>query len=445
MSTDDNQTYDISVEVIRKLVNKSGKANNQIEKYFNNINNGNIPTWDERQHVNILLSAVFNKEEKVLYVEAKNQIKIVQVLMENFQSNQIVMMENIIKLLIEFNKINVFEISKFLGIVISFLTEPIGEIKKLLNSINEYLNSIDMVTIYYYINENNHDMYTQLSNPGMITRMFTETKKKGITSYYGHYTESLLRFAKMTATFNFEESCLIIKECINAGILRPCFRKEIIVNNILCECLKIAKENYWYSESEFIPFVVSVRNMISLMQDSTDGGGRSSYFNYILKKYCPSLFKKYCLDDGFTESSEKNIEVIYSSQSVQEGLTLEKLKEYYSGKVEGIDYSSKELWNILISYEQQKTGKLDILFEYFRDSHYPYTWGFDNCEYHHIPTAILWNNVEWSDKIRNFIMEQGGHAGLYNIIKMCAVIGEDAMGKKYFEQFVRLCEFLVFE
>lgn len=42
-------------------------------------------------------------------------------------------------------------------------------------------------------------------------------------------------------------------------------------------------------------------------------------------------------------------------------------------------------------------------------------------------------------------MEQGGRAGLYNVIKMCSIIGEDEMSKKYFEQFIKLCELIVFE
>jgi hypothetical protein len=43
------------------------------------------------------------------------------------------------------------------------------------------------------------------------------------------------------------------------------------------------------------------------------------------------------------------------------------------------------------------------------------------------------------------MMKQGGRAGLYNAIKMCGIIGEDDLGKRFFEQFIRLCELLVFE
>lgn len=442
---DDKNIYDISVEVIRKLIKKDMSINKQVEKYFNNINNGNIPTWDTRQQVNVLLAAVFDKQDKIIYSNTKYQIGIAQELIRYFNNNQTLLMKNIIRLLKGFDKVGDFEISKILGIIIANLELPINEIKRILNYINEYLKCVDLTSVFYYISENNHNMYTQLSNPGMIMRLYNEAKEKGITSYYGCYTETLLRFAKMIAIYNFEESYSIIKECINAGILRPCFRKEIIVNNVLSECLRIAKENYWYSEEELMPFISRVRKMIKLMQDSTDGGGRSSYFNYILKNYYPSLFEDYSLDDGYTDYSEKTTYINHSNRSIKDGLILENLKEYYNGNIEGVDYSSKELWKTLITYEEERTGKLDILFEYFKESHYPYIWGFSNCEYHHIPTSILWEDLNWSDKIQDFIMEQGGHAALYNIVKMCTVIGEDALGKKYFEQFIRLCELLVFE
>ncbi|MGM0851050.1 MAG: hypothetical protein ACQEWI_00280 [Bacillota bacterium] len=41
------------------------------------------------------------------------------------------------------------------------------------------------------------------------------------------------------------------------------------------------------------------------MQESTEGGGRSEYFNLILKDYIPDLFDKYSLSNGFTNWKDK--------------------------------------------------------------------------------------------------------------------------------------------
>lgn len=73
----------------------------------------------------------------------------------------------------------------------------------------------------------------------------------------------------------------------------------------------------------------------------------------------------------------------------------------------------------------------------------PYVWGFGNCEHHHIQTAILWKNTKISDQIKNFVIEQDGRASLFNMIKIATIIRDDEIGKKFFEQFLRLCELLV--
>jgi len=73
----------------------------------------------------------------------------------------------------------------------------------------------------------------------------------------------------------------------------------------------------------------------------------------------------------------------------------------------------------------------------------PYVWGFRNCEHHHILIVILWKNTKTSDQIKNFVIEQGSRASLFNMVKIATIIGDDKMGKKFFEQFLRLCELLV--
>ncbi|GEM_PF-2809981 len=435
---------DIAVPVILKLINYKDVSTMGIEEYFKSINTGNILTWDRRRYLNVLLAALYSKQENIIYPEAKNQSRIMGIVLSYFNDNQVLMIQSIIQELGEMEKMNSFEMSQFLGIMISFLKLPVNLIKKYLNALARYTNKVGMSTIFYFIKENNPDMYSQISNPGMIKRMFTESKEKGITSYYGDYTETLLQFAKMIADFDFEQSYLIVRECINAGILRPCFRKEDIVDYVLCNCLKIAKENFWYTDRELTSYVSAVRDMIILMQESTDGGGRSNYYNYVLKEYLPNLYDKFSIDGGSSSHSEKYNQNEISIEEIKQSLNIQNIKKYYMGDIEA-DYSSKELWEILISYEKEKTGRLDILFKCFEESHYPYVWGFGNCEYHHIPTAILWKDSEWSHEIKNFMMKQGGRTGLYNTIKMCGIIGEDELGKKFFEQFIRLCELLVFE
>lgn len=308
--------------------------------------------------------------------------------------------------------------------MISSLSLPLSVIKKYLNVISRHQEKVNIPTIFYYIKENNPGLYIQISNPGTIHRFYIEAKERGITSYYGSHTEVLLRFARMIADYDFEKSYLMVRECINEGILRPCFRNEDIVDSVLCESLKIAKENFWYSDIELRPLVSKIKNMIVLMQDSTDGVGRSSYFNYVLKEYIPALYKEFSISGGRTSFSCKEIEITSTNEEVKQTLNIENLKKYYVGDIKGVDYSSKELWELLISYEKKKTGKLDILFDCFKECHYPYIQGFGNCEFHYIPTAILWNDPEWSYKIKEFIMEQGGRAGIYNIIKACSIVGE---------------------
>lgn len=440
----DDENYDISVYVIRKLINNSETSNRIVEDYFKKINTGNIPTWGRRQNVNVLLSATFNKQDMVLYIAGKNQAKITRIIINDYEKNQITMMDKIISLTVDMSMTNIFEISKSIGILISSLSLSLNKIKKYLTLLNQYPEKVDISTIIYYIQENNPGLFIQISNPGMIMRMYNKAKEKGISSYYGDYTENLLRFAKMMNDFDFEKSYLIIRKCVNAGILRPCFRKEDIVDYVLCDCLKIAIENLWYSEEELHPIVATLRNMIILMQDSTDGGGRGNYFNYILKEYLPNWLEEFSIDGGETSYSERTNEVTCSIDEVNKSLNVKNIMKYYKGDINA-DYSSIELWELLISYEIKETGKLDILFESFKEAHYPYIWGLGNCEYHYIPTAILWNNPDWSYKIKEFMMEQGGRAGLYNVIKMCSIIGKDELGKIYFEQFLKLCELIVFE
>lgn len=439
-----DESFDISVHVIRKLLNNAETSDQLIENYFKSINTGNIPTWDRRQNVNVLLSAVYEKQNLILYSSGKMQTKILKIVIDNYGKNEITMMNEIVTLIAETNKMNSFEVSKLVGILLSYVSLPLNKIKKYLVVLSRYAEKVNIATIIYYIQENNPGLFIQISNPGMIMRLYNKVKDEGIISYYGDYTENLLRFAKMMNNFDFERSYLIIRECINAGILRPCFRKEDIVDYVLCDCFKIAIENFWYSEEELKVIASKLRNMIILLQDSTDGGGRSNYFNYILKEYIPNLYEEYSINGGETSYSEKIEEVTCSIEEVSQSLSMKNIKDYYIGKI-SVDYSSKALWELLISYELKETGKLDILFECLNENHYPFIWGFGNCEYHHIPTAILWDNPDWACKIKDFMMEQGGRAGLYNVIKMCSIIGNDEMGKKYFEQFIKLCELIVFE
>jgi len=433
--------YDISVRIIYAIINKETNIDKQIEEYFNSINDGNIPTWDRRRDINLLISTVFYINDNIVYTEAKNHTFLIQIITENFNKNQVLMLEEILMHIRKIQKTNDFVTSKIIGILIAHLNISIREIKKFFNAITG-VKCISVDSVIYYLNNNNTDMFMELCNPSMILRQYNKIKEEGITNYYGSYMETLLRYAKIISVYNFEESYSIIKECVNVGILRPCFRKEIIVNDVLSKCLRIVKENAWYCESELIVFVKRIREMLKLMQDSTDGGGRSGYYNYVLANYYPTLVESYSLDNGYTDYDEISIDNF--DKNISEQVCLENLYKYYNGEVDGLDYSSKRLWTGLLTFERERTGTLDVLFKYFKDTHYPYIWGFPNCENHHIPSAILWKDTEWSDKIRDFIMDQGGHSGLFNMIKMSAVIGEDDFGKKCFEQLIRLCELLVF-
>jgi hypothetical protein len=58
---------DIAVPVILKLINYKDVSTIRIDEYFKDINTGNIPTWDRRHYLNVLLTALYNKKDKVIY------------------------------------------------------------------------------------------------------------------------------------------------------------------------------------------------------------------------------------------------------------------------------------------------------------------------------------------------------------------------------------------
>ncbi|MCG4586437.1 hypothetical protein L0P56_13170, partial [Anaerosalibacter bizertensis] len=106
------------------------------------------------------------------------------------------------------------------------------------------------------------------------------------------------------------------------------------------------------------------------------------------------------------------------------------LKKYYKCNIEA-PYYSLELWEKLIKLEFEENNHLDILFDVFKECKYPSMEGYPIFNYIHIPTSILLSNNETKDKMLEFIFNNPGRNGIFNMLRVYSLLGEVELGKKH--------------
>lgn len=81
--------------------------------------------------------------------------------------------------------------------------------------------------------------------------------------------------------------------------------------------------------------------------------------------------------------------------------------------------------------EFEENNHLDILFDVFKECKYPSMEGYPIFNYIHIPTSILLSNNETKDKMLEFIFNNPGRNGIFNMLRVYSLLGEVELGKKH--------------
>lgn len=423
------EEYYIHTIVLYNFINNKQIEIEKMEEEFKKNNISHYWTWDNNIDFNVFLSYVLNKERFEL-TEFEQGVNILRIFL-NKKNTQEDILNKWIEEIKQYNFIYknglIYSNSRIVGELISnWDFEPLL-IKRFLREISEYRSVIYFETILFIMFKNNNKLFNIVINKSMLD--YEVGKVLGTKDYYESTSESLYSFAAMYSKFDLNRKYQLLMRGLNNDILRPAFKGEDIFYRILTESLDIAYENYWIDKIELEEGISLIYKNIVELSEVTDNSKNLAYLKFVVEKHIPSS-QILELDDFYGIGSFDYKQIIRNDKFNINNININNLEKYYKCDIEA-PYYSLEFWENLIEIEMDENKSLDILFSVFKEYRYPSMDGYPIFDYIHIPTSILLSNDMTKDKMLEFIFENPGRNGIFNMLRVFSLLGEVDFGMKY--------------
>ena len=404
-------------------------------------------TWRINFELNNYIALTLDEEFRPCHSDYKLGIALRQIVHSYYSDRKTELLSAILQ---EVNKYNLvhknwfsYNNAVFIGECLASLDLNTAEVKRFVIDLRKFDSVVSSFQVLYAVMKRNPVLFKTIANPSIVASEYTNACKQ--LSYYDHNTDLGFMYATMMSQFDLTKAEALFESAINNSIFRPIFRKEDMLDYHLPSCLLTAYNNYWFSFEELENAIMRTVNLLKVAKDTLDSGAYSEYCKYLVKHCCPHLAD--IVQDYSVEAQNPEIPMgweTYGSTVVIDTITLDNLPQYYCCKVDGVNYSSFSVWKELVGFELEKDRELTILYQTLESHYFPMSISNKMSRCFHIITAVLISDSKTKPKAIKFIMEHAGRMGLINLIKACALVGDDQNGRKLIEQLIRLCEALVY-
>lgn len=419
----------INTLALYNLISNKTEEVEKLKEAFNKVNVRNFPTWATNIELNILL-AYLQKEKRICKLSEFNMgIDLVKVVYENYTDKDFIL-DEWLKIIKPYNFIYndwlKYSNSKILGVLIAKLNFSIINLRKFIRELIKYPSIIYMPIVFFSIYEYNNELFKKIVNKSILDKIL-ENEFYNNEDSYDILSDSLFKTASMyDGIDNFKKYELMIMG-INNSYVRPNYSEDLLLSLVLSKAIYIAYKNYWYDDNEVKSRCIQLFDILETANRNTENAGNTGYLKWVVFNCCKDNYE---LKKKLYDSDVRSLEYEYKSNATfnKDNVTIENISDYYECKVSGMPYSEIELWKELIGIEYKESKNLDILFNSLRKNYYPGYFGYRGINYYHIPTYILLDNVETKEKMVDFIINQGGEFGLYNMIKTYSLLSDREKG-----------------
>lgn len=441
-------TFMLNTIVFYNLMTNKDYGTEALKTRFEKVNQNNLPTWDRNIEANQYIAILCKENDTIYTPNYKFGIEIKNISISDNSLDSI--LQRIVSVVKDYNfsSYNWFKYknSNLIGAILATYPFAVDSIKKVLHLLFKYDSVVDMLTILYSIFNINFNLFKQVANEAILSKIYDNSTKQ--LSYYDYNSNVEHMFSAMYAYFNTDKSHQLLLKGLNNSICRPAFREEDLIKYVLPDCLRKFAVNNWYSEEQLETFALRIYYMLKIMSDTTDGGADLSFFKEVLLEYIPSssILNEDEIYNTKTKNADKETE---NSKGTVAGLqknnlSMESINHYYVCKIDGVDYNSTETWESLINFELENDKDLNKLFSVLKDNRYPEPYWSKVNEVFPLITAVLLKNPKAKQQTIDFIISQGGRSGLVNMIETSIFNSDISSGKHYFEGLLLLCEMIVY-
>ncbi len=448
VSQNKSESYEINTIILYGILAKEiiQEADIQARAIKSNINH--YEAWRTNIELNSYTLMLLDGKASTYHSDYRLGISLRKIVHEYYTNNKKEILPAFLKEINKYNLIykNWFKYYNtcFVGETLATLDFTDTEIKRFISELRKYRSVINTFQVLYIIMKRNLSLFKIIANPSLVSYEYTFVSKN--ISYYDDNSDLGYQYATMMSHFDILKSNALFENAVNNSIFRPIFRKEDMVDYHLPQSLLTAYENCWLSDEETEIYIRRTYSILKLTKETLDSGSYETYFKYVVEKCCPHL--EDILNDlssGDSKNLDRQRGWELNRDTVEMGdITLDNLSKYYNCQIEGINYSSRSVWEVLIEFELSQDKELKILYQTLENDCYPNSYYSKMSKCYPIISAILISNARTRTKALNYIMRYSGRMGLIHIIKTFALIGEDASGRCCVEQLLNLCEAMVY-
>ena len=448
ISQNEFESYETNTVVIYGVLTGKIIREDLIQAYAKKTNINHYGTWSRNFELNSYVLMLLNDKEVPCHPDYKLGISLRRIVHGYSSNNKKELLATVLK---EINKYNliyenwfIYNNSCFIGEFLSVLDFTDVEIRQFIVELKKYRSVINVFQVLYIIMLRNSPLFRTIANPSLISSEYNEASKD--ISYYEYNSDLGYQFATMISQFDVFKSEAIFENAVNNSIFRPIFRREDMIDLHLPKCLLTAYDNCWLSDEEMELAIRRMHSLLKLAKKTLDSGDYEIHFKYVVEKCCPYLediLDSLCSVDSETPNKLMGWETGCSTVAIED-LTLDNLSSYYNCQIEGVNYSSRFVWEALIKFEQTHDRRLELLYNVLENNYYPVSNFSKMSKCFPIITAILVSDVQTRTDAVNFIMNHAGRNGIINIINTFAFTGEDTSGRHCVEQLLKLCEAMIY-
>lgn len=446
IAQNESESYETNTAVLYSILAGHIIQEKNIQTRVQKSNTGHYETW--RRNIELNSYTLMLLKESPYHANYKLGISLRQIIHEYYSERKQDILPAIIS---EINKYNLVYENRFsynntclVGEILSSLDFTDTEVMGFIVELKKYRSVINVFQVLYIVMSRNLSLYKAIANPSIISAEYTETSKD--ISYYDFNSDLGYQYATMMSKFDIFKADALFENAVNNTIFRPMFRNDDMITTHLPMSLLIAYDDCWLSDEELELAIRCTNSLLKLAKETLDSGGYEAYFKYVVEKCCPYL--KDVLDDlGAVDSENPNHLMGWESGNTAimvKDLTLDNLLQYYNCQVDGINYSSRSVWEDLVKFEYSQNKQLGLLYETLESNYFPHNRFSKINKCFPIITAVLISNTQTRAQAVDFIMKHAGRMGLVNLIEAFAFTGEDMLGKQCFYRLLKMCEAMIY-
>lgn len=408
------------------------------------MNQRNYSTWSRHIELHILLAIIQKDDFRYELSEFELGVEITRIAYNNHHDTSKILIEwleaikpyNFI-----YNGWLRYYHSNMLGIFISKIRFDPLQVKKFLRELLNYESVIYIQTVLFTIYKFNKSLFEKVASKGLLDKILKDTLRDNIDDEYDSQSESIFQLAVMYDSVDIDKKYELLIYGIDNSIVRPAYKSEQLVSRALPECLYLAHQSFWYDADTMEKKCHQLYNVLETINETSNNAGSMEYLKWVIEKCnIESEFLQRYLYNVSAYSPYSDGEVFEYDMDC---INIENIEEFYACRVNDAPYESIQFWRDLVEIEYKLDRKLPKLYDTFSKMNYPSYFGNEFVQYCHFPTAVLYEKEETREAIVQYIINQGGTYGLYNMIRVFFITGEMDDGINYIEHLIKFSNLLI--